>query len=110
MNLNTIMRQVRALCRPARFYVTLSVVSTLLILVQNLIESRRFCLGSYSCKLPFNNLFVFLGKALYVVFWTIVLDSLCKNGYEDMSWILVLFPFILMFIGLGLFMFAMITK
>jgi hypothetical protein len=34
---------------------------------------------------------------IYVVFWTWVLNLICKAGYKWLSWVLVLAPFVLIF-------------
>ena len=101
------MKEYHSLCRPAQFYAILSVISLFGILVQNLTDSTTYCLGSYSCQLEFSKAFIFVGKALYMLFWTIVLQSLCKSGYKSLSWFIVLVPFVLMFVLLGLFMISM---
>jgi hypothetical protein len=51
-----------------------------------------------------NTAWVFAGKAFYVVLWTFILNLICSYGYRNISWFLVLFPFILFFILIGLFM------
>ena len=102
-----VLEQFNGLCRPAQFYVILSVFSLVAILVQNVMEPNRYCLGSYSCKLNFSRVFMFVAKALYMLMWTVILQSLCKTGYESLSWFIVLVPFVLMFVLLGLFMVAM---
>ena len=103
-------RSFTQLCRPAQLYVALSAVSLVLVIVQNLADSKKFCLGHYSCDLDFSNLFVILGQAAYVLVWTIILNSLCETGYERLSWYLVLIPFVAIFILLGVFMFAMMSR
>jgi hypothetical protein len=45
---------------------------------------------------------MFVFKALYILFWTFILNSLCKAGYKEVSWFLVLLPLILLFIILAL--------
>ena len=102
-----ILEKFRGLCRPAQFYAILSIFSLVSILVQNIMEPSRYCLGSYSCKLNFSRIFMFLAKALYMLMWTVILQSLCKNGYDSISWFIVLIPFVLMFVLLGLFMVSM---
>ena len=37
-------------------------------------------------------------KILYIIIWTFILDYLCRKGYSKVSWLLVLFPFIIMFV------------
>ena len=94
------------LCSPAQMYVFISVVALVAMLIQNISEPNKYCVGMYSCKINFNNMILFAMKILYVVFWAIVLDSLCKNGYKDLAWAIVLLPFIALFILIALFMIA----
>lgn len=96
-------KQYNLLCSPSQFYVFLSVVAIIFMLIQNLSEPKKYCVGMYSCNISFNNLFLFVAKILYVVFWAIVLDSLCKNGYTDLAWAIVLMPFITLFLIVALF-------
>lgn len=93
-----------AACSPAQFYMVVSLISIVGILLQNLVESYKFCLGNYTCSLDYSNIFVFLVKIAYVVVWTIILESLCKTGNKKLAWGLVLFPYVLMFVLLALFM------
>ena len=90
------------LCMPAYFYFIISVFSMIVMMIQNLIEGKNvLCLGEYKCETK-NAPFIFVGQALYILLWTYVLDLLCKKGLGGISWIIVLFPFILMFILIGL--------
>ena len=102
--------QFKQLCSPSRLYVTISLVSVFIVLLQNISQPRRYCLGNYSCDLGFPNALVFIGKILYVAVWAVILDSLCKNGFERLSWFLVLLPYVLLFVLLGLFMFTMMLN
>ena len=43
-----------------------------------------------------------MSKIIYILFWTFILNSLCKAGYKEISWFLVLLPILLLFIILGL--------
>jgi len=92
-----LMKSVNALCPPAYLYLAVSVVVMIILIVQNLMKSniKKFCLGSFSCNVP-NVLLVLAIKFLFIVFWTIVLDALCKYGLTNLSWLLVLFPYILL--------------
>ena len=102
-----VLEQFHGLCRPAQFYAMLSVFSLIAIVLQNVMEPDRYCLGSYSCKLNFSRVFMFVAKVLYMLMWTVILQSLCKTGYETLSWFIVLVPFVLMFVLLGIFMVSM---
>jgi hypothetical protein len=90
------------LCSPAFFYLVLSMVAFTLMFIQNVGNSYVYCIGSYSCSAP-SVLSIFIFKAVYIILWTWILNIICKNGYENVSWFLVLFPYIFffMFIAMG---------
>jgi len=112
MNLS---KTVKKLCAPARFYLGISIFMILLILIQNLFHnnSNELCVGSYISDISeFANISVFfLLKILYVVFWTWLLNVLCRNGFKSVSWFLVLLflvllPFILFALGIALLVYS----
>uniref|UniRef100_A0A6C0B9G0 Transmembrane protein n=1 Tax=viral metagenome TaxID=1070528 RepID=A0A6C0B9G0_9ZZZZ len=89
----------KQLCTPAKFYFIIATVSYILMLFQNINCNGRFHLGSYSC--PQNTSMILVLNALYIAIWTYVLNLICTIN-KNISWIIVLFPFILLFIGLGI--------
>lgn len=90
------------LCTPAMLYFVLSFISLLLMGLQNLHgDHHRYCMGSYSCQVE-NTPGIFILKLIYILFWTWVLNLLCKAGYTSISWFLLLLPFILLFILVGI--------
>ena len=91
------------LCTPASVYFVISLIFLVILGMNNLKESERLCLGDYSCYVG-NNTMVFVLNAVYILFWTFILDLMCKNGYGSISWIILLFPFVLSFILLALAM------
>lgn len=96
------MKTIRKLCSPAYVYLVISVIAIVTMMIQNGGNHDRFCLGSYECGVE-NTAAVFLVQGLYSVFWVFLLDCVCKAGHKNISWFLVLFPYILMFILLGFF-------
>ena len=96
-------KSIKSLCSPAYFYLVVSVIVIALLVVQNVLSGKpnELCIGAYSCDVP-NILLVLLLKVLYVAFWTVILDSLCKYGLKRLSWFLVLLPFVLVSIAFGL--------
>ena len=92
---------IKKLCSPAYVYLVISTIAIIVLMFQNGGNSDMYCMGSYECEVPSTALIFFL-KFLYVAFWTFVLDSICKAGHKQFSWFLVIFPFILFFILLGL--------
>jgi hypothetical protein len=95
----------RNLCTPAYVYLVISAITILVIGLQNLGNKNVYCLGSYACNTS-NMLTIFILKVIYVLFWTWMLNILCKSGFETVSWILVLLPYILMFILIAFMLFA----
>ena len=94
---------VKQLCDPAHFYFFISMISLIVISIQNLGDSKTYCVGQYNC--PVENVgLLFLYKSVYVFFWTFILNKLCSSGYKSLSWFLVLFPYVLMFVLIILFM------
>ena len=94
---------VRSLCTPAFVYFTISIIGLVLIILQNIGNCHSYNLGNFSCAVP-NTTIVFIIKILYILFWTWILNLICKDGYTNISWLLVLFPFILLFVIVGLIM------
>jgi hypothetical protein len=75
----------KALCLPSKVYLVLSFIGILLTILMPSI------LGGVSIVMH-----VF--HVIYAVFWTWVLNLICKAGYKWISWVLVLAPFVLAFI------------
>ena len=99
-------KSLKQLCTPSLVYFIISIFALVLILLQNFGNTTRYNVGSFSCSVP-NTFVVFIFKLIYILFWTWVLDLICKSGYTGISWFLVLLPFILLFIIIGFFMINM---
>jgi hypothetical protein len=99
------------ICSPARFYLGVSIFFILLLIVQNLFNGNpgELCVGIYKCNISHVLLF-FVIKALYVVFWTWILNLLCKHGLKNLSWFLVLIPFLLFAVGLIMFFYVALIQ
>jgi len=69
--------------------------------IQNFGNKNVYCLGSYACNTS-NTMTLFILKVIYVLFWTWILNIICKSGYETVSWILVLVPYIFMFLMIAI--------
>uniref|UniRef100_A0A6C0ARL6 Uncharacterized protein n=1 Tax=viral metagenome TaxID=1070528 RepID=A0A6C0ARL6_9ZZZZ len=99
-------KSLKELCTPAVIYFVISMVSLVMILLQNLGNSNSYNVGSFSCRVP-NTAMVFVVKLIYVLFWTYILNLICKDGHTGLSWLLVLLPWILLFVIIGLLMLNM---
>ena len=95
----------KTLCTPAYLYLAISTIALVVLMFQNAGNVDRYCVGAYECVVSSTPL-LFLGKIIYVVIWTIILNSLCKSGYKNLSWFLLLLPFIIFAIMVTLFMVA----
>jgi len=84
------------LCKPAQFYLLISLISYTILLIQNLTSPHEFCMGPYSCETESKPL-IMIGQLIYIAFWTWVLNLICKIN-TSLSWFLVLLPFILLFV------------
>lgn len=93
------------LCGPASFYLALSIIALIVMAFQNIGNKDVYCLGDYTCNVSSITL-IFIIKILYILFWTWVLNLICKAGAPGISWFLVLFPFILFFLLIVLFLFS----
>ena len=97
------LKLIKKLCTPAYVYLVISVIALIVLMFQNGGNVDVYCVGSFECEVPSTALIFFI-KFIYVAFWTFVLDSICKAGHKQISWFLVVFPFILFFILVGLLM------
>jgi len=93
-----------SLCNPAKFYLVISVISFVLILLQNIGSKDTFTLGTYTVPRT-NPMLILLFNAAYIALWTWMLNLVCKINTK-ISWVIVLVPIILLFIGFALMIFT----
>lgn len=91
------------LCTPAYVYFIISVLAIIIAAIQNMGNNKKYTLGSFSCNVP-SCIAIFAIKIVYILFWTWILNLICKDGHKGIAWFLVLLPFILLFVILGLAM------
>jgi hypothetical protein len=96
-------KKLKELCTPSLIYFIISIISLVMIIFQNLGNNNSYNIGSFSCRVP-NTILVFVVKLIYILFWTWILNLICKDGHTEISWLLILFPFILLFVIIGLIM------
>ena len=97
---------IKDLCTPASLYFIISMIGLFIVLMQNLGYSDSYHVGSFSCRVP-STTAVFIVKLIYILFWTYILNLICKDGHVGVSWLLVLLPWILLFVIIGLLMINM---
>jgi hypothetical protein len=87
-------KSLKELCNPALFYFVISIVGLLMVAFQNMGNNRELMIGSTMLNLE-NSPVIFIVKLLYILFWTWILNLICKDGHSGISWLLVFLPFIL---------------
>jgi hypothetical protein len=96
-------KKLSQLCTPAYIYFIISVIGLTIAAIQNIGNSKKFCLGTFSCRVP-SVIAIFIVKIIYILFWTWILNLMCKDGHTNIAWFLLLLPFILLFVLLGMVM------
>ena len=82
-------KTLKELCTPAMLYFVISIIGLVIVLMQNLGNTNSYHVGSFSCRVP-NTAVVFIVKLIYVLFWTYILNLICKDGHKEIAWLLVL--------------------
>ena len=99
----------RNLCTPSYVYLVVSVIALVVMMYQNMGNVDKYCLGSYTCNVSSTAL-IFVIKAIYILFWTWVLNLICNAGAPGVAWFVLLLPIILLFVLLAGMMFYENTK
>jgi hypothetical protein len=76
------MKGIKNLCAPAKIY---------------LVVTLFFCIMALMRDAPFMAVGI---KVVFALIWTCILSWLCKKGLSAISWILILLPFIVIFLGM----------
>jgi hypothetical protein len=88
------------LCPPAFIYFVISIVFLILAIIfltTGSIDMNTMCLDD-NCTKP-GVAFLFVIKFLFILFWTWVLNFICRSGYTGVSWFLLVLPYILLIIS-----------
>jgi len=106
----TLSQTYNSLCPPAKLYLVIQSVAILLLFIQNLRDTNNYRVGSYKIPLGHHNIYYFLVKIFILFTWTWILNKLCTKQYEGVAWFLVLIPFILFFVGIGMVVITGLNK
>lgn len=88
------------LCPPAYLYFVISCVWLIIFAIflnNGSTDMSKYCIDP-ECTKP-NYAFMILFKALFILFWTWVLNFVCRSGRSDIAWFLFVFPFIIMILS-----------
>ena len=99
-------KTLKELCTPASLYFVISMFCLIMVIIQNLGNTNSYNVGNFSCRVP-NTFLIFVMKFIYIVFWTYILNLICKDGHIGISWLLVLLPWIMLFVIMVMLMLNM---
>ncbi len=86
------------LCTPAEIYMYISFFILFGMLFYNYVGNVNvFCLGNLSCNMNNNNM-IFVIKVIYILFWTWILNIICRYGGDALSWKFLLIPMAILFL------------
>lgn len=91
---------IKNLCTPSMIFFIISVIGFIALVFQNLGNDKQMCVGNYNCNVG-NTFLALVVNAIYILFWTWILDLICKAGYSEIAWFVLLLPIILFFVAFG---------
>ena len=94
------------LCPPSQLYFVLSVIGVAIMFLHNIHDTNKYCISKF--MFPCNTMtfiFIFMIKMLFILLWTYILNLICKDGHQALSWFLVFFPVI---VAILVFMFLLL--
>ena len=101
--INTKKKMKLILCKPASVYLLISSIAIIVIFLHNMKSQNKYCFGETTCNTSSIGIIVVI-KIMYILFWTWILNFICKSGYTSISWLLVLIPLLLQFLFLLFFL------
>ena len=84
-----LVQQYNKLCSPSAGFLVVSLASLLVVLFHQKRHIRNPLL-----------LMLIMFKILYILFWTWILDLICKSGHKGIAWALVLAPYVLVLLAI----------
>lgn len=92
------------LCPAAKFHLIISSIAIVVMSLTVFGTNMPHCFRSNTCNSPFSQYMfvVYSVKILYIVFWTWLLNIICRKVSPSIAWLIALFPFILFFIFLSI--------
>ena len=93
--------KLKQLCTPSYVYFVLSSIGIIFTAVQNMGNNNKYCLGLFTCPVS-SCMLIFALKITIILFWTWMLNLMCKDGHSEIAWFLVLLPFVLYFMVIAM--------
>ena len=86
------------LCPAAYFYLVISIIAIVVMRLNIFGTNQVFCLGTYNCDASISETSTVIWiKIVYVLFWTWVLNIVCRKITPEIAWLFALAPFLLFF-------------
>ena len=86
------------ICPPALTYFIISIIIISVVAIQtDYSKPDEYCILAKKCTAS-DIYFFFALKIIYVIFWTWVLNIICKMVSPNVSWFIVLLPLIIFFV------------
>jgi hypothetical protein len=106
------------LCTPAQIYLIISFVLVILSYFGlnavsqqiTLNQSNNSFLQSLNFTYQKDTKTSYVVQVLFIVLWTWLLSYLCRKGFSNLSWFLVLLPWVLMFLAFFVYILEMIKS
>jgi len=106
------------LCTPAQIYLIVSfILMVLSYFVLNAIsqqitlnQSNNSFLQSLNFTYQKDTRTSYIVQAVFIVLWTWVLSYLCRKGFSNLSWFLILLPWVLMFLAFFVYIIETLKK
>jgi hypothetical protein len=88
------------MCTPALIYLSISMFSIIVMIYQSFFHNVNvLTIGNYNSYTSSNIQIIFLIKILYILFWTWILNLICRAGAPLLSWILVIMPLVIFYMA-----------
>jgi hypothetical protein len=90
-------QKVMSLCTPSLIYFVIGMIGLVISFI-SMIFKKDF---------SFQSLFVFIINIVSVLFWTWILNILCVSGYKNISWFILVLPYLFLLGIIGWFTYTM---
>ena len=85
------MNFLQKLCSPSLLFLLVSIAILVVSFFQNISFHSSVSLGKVKNELQMTSI-VYVFVAIGIVFWTFLIDKMCKSGYSQLSWGLFVVP------------------
>ena len=91
-----------ALCLPSKIYLVISIIFLIVSYYHDLKtnDSEKVCLGNVKCAVK-NKPAYYAFNVLFILLWSWLLNLLCRYGWMKTAWFILLFPYIIMILLIG---------